>query len=42
MVEDRLRDPMSRLEYDWYSSNENVAIVTKYGTVLALNVPYLH
>ena len=38
MVEDRLRDPMSRLEYDWYSSNENVAIVTKYGTVLALNV----
>ena len=38
MVEDRLRDPMSRLDYDWYSSNENVAIVTKYGTVLALNV----
>lgn len=38
MVEDRLRDPMSRLEYDWYSSNENVAKVTKYGTVLALNV----
>ena len=38
MVEDRFRDPMSRLDYDWYSSNENVAIVTKYGTVLALNV----
>ena len=38
MVEDRLRDPMSRLDYDWYSSNENVAKVTKYGTVLALNV----
>ena len=38
MVEDRVNDPMSRLEYDWYSSNENVAIVTKYGTVLALNV----
>jgi len=38
MVEDRLRDPMSRLDYDWYSSNENVAKVTNYGTVLALNV----
>ena len=38
MVEDRLRDPMSRLDYDWYSSNENVAKVSKYGTVLALNV----
>ena len=38
MVEDRLRDPMSRLDYDWYSSNENVAKVTKYGTVLALSV----
>ncbi len=38
MVEDRLRDPISRLDYDWYSSNENVAKVTKYGTVLALNV----
>lgn len=38
MVEDRLHDPMSRLDYDWYSSNENAAIVTKYGTVLALNV----
>lgn len=29
---------MSRLEYYWYSTNENVAKVTKYGTVLALNV----
>ena len=38
MVEDRLREPMSRLEYYWYSTNENVAKVTKYGTVLALNV----
>jgi len=38
MVEDRLRDPMSRLDYDWYSSNENVAIVTNYGTVLAMSV----
>ena len=38
MVEDRLRDPMSRLDYDWYSSNENIAIVTKYGTVLAMPV----
>ena len=35
MVEDRLRDHMSRLDYDWYSSNENVAIVSQYGTVLA-------
>lgn len=38
MVEDRLRDPMSRLEYDWYSSDENVAKVTAYGTVLGLYV----
>ena len=38
MVEDRLREPMSRLEYYWYSTNENIAKVTKYGTVLALNV----
>ena len=38
MVEDRLRDPMSRLDYDWYSSNENVATVTNYGTVLAMPV----
>ena len=38
MVEDRSREPMSRLEYYWYSTNENVAKVTKYGTVLALNV----
>ena len=38
MVEDRLRDPISRLDYDWYSSDENIAKVTAYGTVLALNV----
>ena len=38
MVEDRLRDPMSRLDYDWYSSNEAVATVTNYGTVLAMPV----
>ncbi len=38
MVEDRLKEQISRLEYDWYSSNENVARVTEYGTVLALNV----
>ena len=38
MVEDRLLQPMSRLDYDWYSSNENVAIVTNYGTLLAKNV----
>lgn len=29
---------VSRLDYDWYSSDENVAIVTSYGTVLAKNV----
>jgi len=28
----------SRLDYDWYSSNTNVATVTPYGTVLALPV----
>ena len=38
MVEDRLRDPMSRLEYEWYSSNESVATVSSYGTVLARKV----
>ncbi len=38
MVENRLRDPMSRLEYDWYSSNEGAAIVTAYGTVIAQSV----
>ncbi len=38
MVENRLLQPMSRLEYDWYSSNENVATVTEYGTVLGHNV----
>ncbi len=30
--------PISRLEYDWYSSDENVAIVSNYGTVLAKQV----
>ncbi|MCM1259529.1 MAG: hypothetical protein NC182_01125 [Prevotella sp.] len=38
MVENRFTDPMSRLEYDWYSSNDNVAIVTTYGTVIAKSV----
>ncbi len=28
----------SRLNYYWYSSNENVAIITDYGTVLALPI----
>ena len=28
----------SRLSYEWYSSNEGVATVTNYGTVLAKNV----
>ena len=28
----------SRLDYDWYSSNNSVATVTAYGTVLGLNV----
>ena len=38
MVEDRLNDPMSRLDYNWYSSNESVATVTQYGTVLGMPV----
>lgn len=38
MVEDRVLQPMSRLDYDWYSSCESVAVVTNYGTVLAKNV----
>ena len=38
MVEDRFTDPMSRLYYDWYSSNESAAIVTNFGTVLAMPV----
>lgn len=33
-----LLEPNSRLLYDWYSSNESVAIVTDYGTILALPV----
>lgn len=28
----------SRLDYHWYSSDENVAIITDYGTVLALPI----
>lgn len=28
----------SRLDYDWYSSNENILEVTKYGTILAKSV----
>ncbi len=31
-------NPISRLEYDWYSSNESVAVVTDYGTVLGMPV----
>lgn len=38
MVEDRLLQPISRLDYDWYSSNDNIASVTNYGTVLAKSV----
>ncbi len=38
MVENRLKEPMSRLEYDWYSTDESIATVTNYGTVLALSV----
>ena len=30
--------PNSRLSYDWYSSNSNVAIVSMYGTIQALSV----
>lgn len=35
MVEDRLLQPISRLDYDWYSSDDNIATVTSFGTVLA-------
>lgn len=28
----------SRLDYYWYSSDENIAVVTDYGTVIGLNV----
>ena len=38
MVEDRNTQSISRLDYDWYSSNDDIAIVTSYGTVLAKNV----
>lgn len=37
MVNDRLEESISRLDYAWYTSN-NSAIVSDYGTVLALNV----
>ena len=33
-----LLEPSSRLLYDWYSSDDDVAIVTQYGTVLAKSV----
>ncbi|MFA6661470.1 MAG: YiiX/YebB-like N1pC/P60 family cysteine hydrolase [Bacilli bacterium] len=29
---------VSRLKYDWYSSNDNIATVSSYGTVFAKNV----
>ena len=38
LAEDKFSIPMSRLEYEWYSSNESVAVVSSYGTVLALPV----
>ncbi len=37
-LDDDYAPSVSRLDYDWYSSDENVAIVTSYGTVLAKNV----
>ena len=33
-----LLEPSSRLLYDWYSSDDDVALVTQYGTVLAKSV----
>ena len=33
-----LLEPSSRLLYDWYSSDDDVAIVTQYGTVLAKSI----
>ena len=38
MVDNVLLEPNSRLAYDWYSSDDDVAIVTQYGTVLAKSV----
>ena len=38
MIDDNQNQSISRLDYDWYSSDEKVAKVSKYGTVLALNV----
>ena len=38
LAEDKFSIPISRLDYDWYSSNEAVATVTNYGTVLAMPV----
>ena len=38
MVDNRFLQPISRLDYDWYSSDETVATVSKWGTVLALSV----
>lgn len=35
---DSLAPSVSRLDYYWYSSNEDVAIITDYGTVLALPI----
>lgn len=31
---------ISRLDYDWYSSNSNIAYVSEFGTVLALKVSH--
>ena len=38
MFEPGVEIPNSRLDYDWYSSNTNVATVSSYGTVLGLPV----
>ena len=38
MVDNILLEPNSRLAYDWYSSDDSVAMVTQYGTVLAKSV----
>ncbi|MBR6516595.1 MAG: S8 family serine peptidase, partial [Bacilli bacterium] len=38
LAEDKFSIPISRLDYDWYSSDESVATVTNYGTVLAMPV----
>ena len=38
MFENSYTDPISRLDYYWFSSNDNVAKVTEWGTILGMSV----